>query len=534
MRAAPRSTTSRPLSFPRQVLVATAPDHRMLRPRLLGSARLPPLLPRSRRALSAKALPAAVDAVVVGGGVVGTAVAYNLQRRGLSTLLIEAHNLTAGTTWHTAGMLWRLRPSYVDIELHTRTRELAIELEAEPGAAWTENGGLFIACNKERLSEYERLAQTGAKYGIESSVLSPSECKAVHPLLNVEDVYGEWRRLERSSAWRPPPYPPIWCCRADPHLPLAPHPRRRLALAHRRHARPCRTHDGLRARRQGARGDRGGGRARGRHADGGVHDGGRCGGDTRRLRHHRVRADRLDWPRGQRVRRLVQHAQRLCGRAAATARDEARVRGHGEPRFARHARRAAQRARPRPLHLPQGAGPGARDRRCALPIGGTSATAACHSRQPQPPATAGLPQPPATADVRRSRRCLAPGYESNPEFWLQPEKDFAFGLFDLDWDTFLQARAPPRTSCSRPPPRDLTASPPKSRALQNTEGHIQRCPPIESVGIASTVCGPEAFTPDHKPLVGPQPGVRGFWQSCARCRRRRPASLPTPPASHTS
>ena len=46
------------------------------------------------------------------------------------------------------------------------------------------------------------------------------------------------------------------------------------------------------------------------------------------------------------------------------------------------------------------------------------------------------------------------------------------------------------------------------------EGHIQRCPPIEQTGIASTVCGPEAFTPDHKPLVGPQPGLRGFWQAC--------------------
>jgi sarcosine dehydrogenase len=135
-------------------------------------------------------LPEAVDAIVVGGGVIGTSVAYQLQKRGLTTLLLEAHALTAGTTWHTAGMLWRLRPSYVDIELHTRTRELAMELELEPGAAWTENGGLFIACNQERLAEYERLAQTGAYYGIDSSVLSPQEAKQVHPLLNVDDVYG--------------------------------------------------------------------------------------------------------------------------------------------------------------------------------------------------------------------------------------------------------------------------------------------------------------------------------------------------------
>eukprot|EP00966_Prymnesium_polylepis_P012354 283681-Prymnesium_polylepis.1 len=70
------------------------------------------------------------------------------------------------------------------------------------------------------------------------------------------------------------------------------------------------------------------------------------------------------------------------------------------------------------------------------------------------------------------------GYESNPEFWPRPEADFAFGLFELDWETFLQ----------------------------NMNGHIRRCPPIETAGIQSTVCGPESFTPDHKPLVGPQPG----------------------------
>ena len=76
-------------------------------------------------------------------------------------------------------------------ELHTRTRELAIELAESTGSeSWTQNGGLFIACNKERLAEYERLAQTGTYYGIESSVLAPEEAKKVHPLLNVDDVYG--------------------------------------------------------------------------------------------------------------------------------------------------------------------------------------------------------------------------------------------------------------------------------------------------------------------------------------------------------
>lgn len=33
-------------------------------------------------------------------------------------------------------------------------------------------------------------------------------------------------------------------------------------------------------------------------------------------------------------------------------------------------------------------------------------------------------------------------------------------------------------------------------------------------GIRSTVCGPESFTPDHKPLMGESPEVRGFYFGC--------------------
>ena len=37
---------------------------------------------------------------------------------------------------------------------------------------------------------YQRLAETGANYGIPSEVLSPADAQRVHPLLAVDDVYG--------------------------------------------------------------------------------------------------------------------------------------------------------------------------------------------------------------------------------------------------------------------------------------------------------------------------------------------------------
>lgn len=38
---------------------------------------------------------------------------------------------------------------------------------------------------------------------------------------------------------------------------------------------------------------------------------------------------------------------------------------------------------------------------------------------------------------------------------------------------------------------------------------VELCPSFEQAGIKADVCGPESFTPDHKPLVGEDPIVVG-------------------------
>lgn len=43
---------------------------------------------------------------------------------------------------------------------------------------------------------------------------------------------------------------------------------------------------------------------------------------------------------------------------------------------------------------------------------------------------------------------------------------------------------------------------------------MKRVPALETAGIAHTVCGPESFTPDHKPLMGQAPELPGFWLNC--------------------
>lgn len=57
-------------------------------------------------------LPAEVDVVVIGGGVMGASTAYHLVKAGVQdVLLLERNKLTCGTTWHSAAQVRRLRSS---------------------------------------------------------------------------------------------------------------------------------------------------------------------------------------------------------------------------------------------------------------------------------------------------------------------------------------------------------------------------------------------------------------------------------------
>ncbi|MGH0119537.1 UNVERIFIED_CONTAM: hypothetical protein FKN15_006029 [Acipenser sinensis] len=108
-----------------------------------------------------KPLPKSADAVVIGGGSLGCQTVYHLFKMGMTNVvLLERDRLTAGTTWHTAGLFWQLRPSDVEVELLAHTRQVVSrDLEQETGlhTGWIQNGGLFIASNKQKLDEYKRL-----------------------------------------------------------------------------------------------------------------------------------------------------------------------------------------------------------------------------------------------------------------------------------------------------------------------------------------------------------------------------------------
>ena len=136
-------------------------------------------------------LPSRASAVIIGGGVVGSSVAYHLAKSGWSDVIVlERKKLTSGTTWHAAGLIAQLRATANMTKLAKYSQELYGRLEEETGVAtgFVRTGSITVALTGERSEELCRSASMARSFGVEIEEISPSEIKSRYPFLNTSDV----------------------------------------------------------------------------------------------------------------------------------------------------------------------------------------------------------------------------------------------------------------------------------------------------------------------------------------------------------
>ncbi len=134
-----------------------------------------------------------VKALVVGGGAVGTSIAYHLAKAGWDdVMLLERDELTSGSTWHAAGLLPLFNMSYATTHIHKYSVDFYKQLEAETGlnAGFSVVGNLRMAQTKDRMDEYMLYASTAETCDVPYEWMTPSEIKARWPLIRTEDLEG--------------------------------------------------------------------------------------------------------------------------------------------------------------------------------------------------------------------------------------------------------------------------------------------------------------------------------------------------------
>ena len=87
-------------------------------------------------------------AVIIGGGVGGTSIAYHLAELGWTDIvLVDRAELTSGSTFHSAGLVGQLRSSVTLTRMMMYGADLYRRLAAETGTdpSWHEVGSLRLA-----------------------------------------------------------------------------------------------------------------------------------------------------------------------------------------------------------------------------------------------------------------------------------------------------------------------------------------------------------------------------------------------------
>jgi glycine cleavage system aminomethyltransferase T/glycine/D-amino acid oxidase-like deaminating enzyme len=145
-------------------------------------------------------LPDRAQYVVVGGGVVGTSIAYHLAMLGATdVVLLERKQLTSGTTWHAAGEIVSGGTTEDALWMARYSAELYERLEEETGLStgFRRCGYLQLATTPRRDEAYLRETAYMRSVGMTKEVLSPSEVADLVPMMRTDDlIHGFWTQDE--------------------------------------------------------------------------------------------------------------------------------------------------------------------------------------------------------------------------------------------------------------------------------------------------------------------------------------------------
>ena len=170
-----------------------------------GEIRLPATLE------GAGPLPDRAEVVIVGGGVVGLAIAYNLARRGLGdVVVIERGYLAEGASGRNGGGVRQQWSTELNIRLMQESVDLCRRFAVDLGVnVWFRQGGyLFLARTAQEVARLDKNIAIQNRCGVATRMLEPGKARDIVPELDLTGIIA--------AAYNPTdgilfPWPFLWC-----------------------------------------------------------------------------------------------------------------------------------------------------------------------------------------------------------------------------------------------------------------------------------------------------------------------------------
>ncbi len=134
------------------------------------------------------------DVIIIGAGVTGCAIARELSRLKLNTLVLDKNSdIGEGTSKANSGIVhagYDAKPGTLKAELNVQGSKLMPELAAKLGIPFMRNGSLVVALTDEDIPHMHELYERGIKNGVEGlKILSREEALEMEPNLS-DDTKG--------------------------------------------------------------------------------------------------------------------------------------------------------------------------------------------------------------------------------------------------------------------------------------------------------------------------------------------------------
>jgi sarcosine oxidase subunit beta len=152
-----------------------------------GEIRLPPMLE------SSGSVPEKAEIAIVGGGVMGLAIAYYLARHGVNDVVVlERGYLAEGASGRNGGGVRQQWATEINIRLMQESVELCRRFAVDVGVnVWFRQGGyLFLARSAKEVARLEKNIDIQNRCGVATRMLEPSAAQEIVPELDLTGIVG--------------------------------------------------------------------------------------------------------------------------------------------------------------------------------------------------------------------------------------------------------------------------------------------------------------------------------------------------------
>ena len=129
------------------------------------------------------------DVVIVGAGIVGSATAYYLARRGVRAVVVERGEVAGEQSRKNWGFVRQQGRDPLELPLMMEANRLWCGLEAELGEGidWVRGGNLALAADERRMALLEQWLPVAREFGLDTRIMRARDLPSVVP-----GLAGEW------------------------------------------------------------------------------------------------------------------------------------------------------------------------------------------------------------------------------------------------------------------------------------------------------------------------------------------------------